>query len=168
MGDVVWAPWRMAYIMGEKEEGCIFCDKSRQQRDAENLILWRGETAFVMLNRYPYNNGHLMIIPQAHVASLTQLTPQQRGELFELTALSEGILQRAFRPHGFNIGLNLGAAAGAGIAEHLHMHLVPRWAGDTNYMTVIGEIRVIPQHLDETYQILAAHFHTLQQNSSHP
>jgi ATP adenylyltransferase len=96
------------------------------------------------------------------------LTPPQRAELFELTALSEGILQRAFRPQGFNIGLNLGAAAGAGIAEHLHMHLVPRWAGDTNYMTVIGEIRVIPQHLDETYQILAAHFQTLQHNSSHP
>lgn len=168
MGDVVWAPWRMAYIMGEKAGGCIFCDKLLQQRDAENLVLWRGDTTFVMLNRYPYNNGHLMIIPQAHVASLTQLTPRQRGELFELTAISEGILQRAFRPHGFNIGLNLGAAAGAGIAEHLHMHVVPRWAGDTNYMTVIGEIRVIPQHLDETYQLLATHFQTLQHTSTHP
>jgi ATP adenylyltransferase len=158
----------MAYIMGEKAGGCIFCDKLLQQRDAENLVLWRGDTAFVMLNRYPYNNGHLMIVPQAHVASLTQLTPRQREELFELTAISEGILQRAFRPHGFNIGLNLGAAAGAGIAEHLHMHVVPRWAGDTNYMTVIGEIRVIPQHLDETYQLLATHFQTLQHTSPHP
>src|SRR5687768_16791902 len=115
MGDVVWARWRMTYIMGEKAGGCILCDKPLQERDAENLVLWRGDTAFVMLNRYPYNNGHLMIIPQAHVASLTQLSPPQRAELFELTAISEGILQRAFRPHGFNIGLNLGAAAGAGI-----------------------------------------------------
>jgi ATP adenylyltransferase len=167
MSEVVWAPWRMAYIMGEKAAGCIFCDKPRQQRDAENHILWHGHTSFVMLNRYPYNNGHLMIIPQAHVASLTQLTPPQRHELFELTTICEDILQRALRPSGFNIGLNLGAAAGAGIAEHLHVHVVPRWAGDTNYMTVVGDIRVIPQHLDETYQILAAYFQTLQPPSPH-
>jgi ATP adenylyltransferase len=166
MGEVVWAPWRMAYIMGEKEAGCIFCDKPRQQRDAENHILWRGDTAFVMLNRYPYNNGHLMIVPQAHVASLTQLAPAQRDELFALTASCEGILQRAMQPHGFNIGLNLGAAAGAGIAAHLHVHVVPRWAGDTNYMSVVGDIRVIPQHLDETYQVLAAYFQTLLPRSS--
>jgi ATP adenylyltransferase len=165
MGEVVWAPWRMAYIMSEKEAGCIFCDKPRQQRDDENYILWRGDTAFVMLNRYPYNNGHLMIIPQAHVASLTQLTPPQAAELMALTTISEGILQRALQPHGFNIGLNLGTAAGAGIAEHLHMHVVPRWAGDTNYMTVVGDVRVIPQLLGETYQILAAHFQTLQHTS---
>jgi ATP adenylyltransferase len=168
MGDVVWAPWRMAYIMGEKTDGCIFCDKPRQQRDAENHLLWRGDTAFVMLNRYPYNNGHLMIIPQAHVASLTQLTPAQRAELFELTAMGESILQRVLQPQGFNIGLNLGAAAGAGIAEHLHIHVVPRWAGDTNYMTVVGDIRVIPQHLDETYQLLVTHFQALSQHPSHP
>jgi ATP adenylyltransferase len=166
MGEVVWAPWRMTYIMGEKESGCIFCEKPRQQRDAENHILWHGDTAFVMLNRYPYNNGHLMIIPHAHVASLTHLVPAQRSELFELTAICEDILQRALRPQGFNIGLNLGAAAGAGIAAHLHMHVVPRWAGDTNYMTVVGDIRVIPQHLDETYQTLAAYFQTLPHNSS--
>jgi ATP adenylyltransferase len=165
MGEVVWAPWRMAYLTSEKETGCIFCDRPRQQRDAENHILWRGDTAFVMLNRYPYNNGHLMIIPYAHVASLTQLTPPQAAELIELTAISEDILQRALQPHGFNIGLNLGAAAGAGIAAHIHMHIVPRWAGDTNYMTVVGDIRVIPQLLDDTYQILAAHFQTLPHNS---
>ena len=168
MGEVVWAPWRMAYIMSEKEAGCIFCDKPRQQRDAENYILWRGDTAFVMLNSYPYNNGHLMIIPQAHVASLTQLTPPQANELMALTAISEGILQRALQPHGFNIGLNLGTAAGAGIADHLHMHVVPRWAGDTNYMTVVSNVRVIPQLLDDTYQTLAAHFQALPHNSPRP
>jgi ATP adenylyltransferase len=151
--------------MSEKETGCVFCDKPRQQRDAENHILWRGDTAFVMLNRYPYNNGHLMIIPHAHVASLTQLSPPQTAELMALTAISEGILQRTLQPHGFNIGLNLGSAAGAGIAAHIHMHVVPRWAGDTNYMTVVGDVRVIPQLLDDTYQILAAHFQALPHNS---
>ena len=161
MGEVVWAPWRMAYIMSEKAIGCIFCDKPRQQHDAENYIVWRGNTAFVMLNRYPYNNGHLMIVPYAHVASLTDLAAPQRAELFELTAVCEDVLHQALHPDGFNIGLNLGAAAGAGIAEHLHVHIVPRWAGDTNYMTVVGELRVIPQHLDHTYQYLVSHFQAL-------
>jgi ATP adenylyltransferase len=168
MGEVVWAPWRMDYIMREKETGCIFCDKPRQQRDAENYILWRGDTAFVMLNLYPYNNGHLMIVPHAHVASLTQLTPPQAAEIMALTAISEGVLRRAMQPSGFNIGLNLGTAAGAGIADHLHMHVVPRWAGDTNYMTVVSNVRVIPQLLDDTYQILAAHFQALPHNSPRP
>ena len=158
MGKVVWAPWRMAYIMSEKAAGCIFCDKPRQQRDAENYILWRGSTAFVMLNLYPYNNGHLMVVPHAHVASLTELTAPQRAEILDLTATCEDILFQALHPDGFNIGMNLGAAAGAGIAEHLHLHIVPRWAGDTNYMTVVGEIRVIPQHIDHTYQLLVPYF----------
>ncbi|MEE8302054.1 MAG: HIT domain-containing protein [Candidatus Tectomicrobia bacterium] len=158
MGEAVWAPWRMDYILSEKAAGCIFCDKPRQQRDAEHHILWRGDTAFVLMNRYPYNNGHLMVAPHVHVPSLTDLDAPQRAELFELTARCEQVLQQALNPEGFNIGLNLGAAAGAGIAEHLHMHIVPRWAGDTNYMTVIGEIRVIPQHLDETYRLLASYF----------
>ena len=158
MGKVVWAPWRMTYIMSEKAAGCIFCDKPRQQRDAENYILWRGATAFVMLNLYPYNNGHLMVVPHAHVASLTELTAPQRAEILDLTATCEGILFQALHPDGFNIGMNLGAAAGAGIAEHLHLHIVPRWAGDTNYMTVVGEIRIIPQHIDHTYQLLVPYF----------
>jgi ATP adenylyltransferase len=161
MGEVMWAPWRMAYIVSEKEAGCIFCDKPRQQRDAEHHILWRGSTAFVILNRYPYNNGHLMVVPYAHVASLTELSVTQRADVFELTAACEAILRQALHPHGLNIGMNLGAAAGAGIAEHLHLHLVPRWAGDTNYMTVVGELRVIPQELDQTYQLLTPHFQAL-------
>ena len=158
MSDVLWAPWRMDYIVSEKEGGCIFCDLPRAAQDAANYILWRGRTAFVMLNRYPYNNAHMMVIPHAHLASLTELDAVQRSELMEVTALCEDVLHQALKPDGLNIGLNLGTASGAGIAEHLHVHLVPRWQGDTNYMTVLGDIRVIPQHLDETYQQLLPYF----------
>ena len=165
MADVVWAPWRMAYILAEKSIGCIFCERSREQYDAKNLILWRGRTAFVIMNLYPYNNGHLMVVPQAHVASLTALEPSQRAELGELTMQCEQVLRQAMHPDGFNIGLNLGSAAGAGIAEHLHVHIVPRWEGDTNYMTVVGETRVIPQHIDQTYALLVPYFHTLLEDS---
>lgn len=161
MADVVWAPWRMTYILAEKPTGCIFCDKPREARDAQNLILWRGHTAFVVMNLYPYNNGHLMVVPYVHAASLTALAPAQRAELGELTMHCEQILRQALHPDGFNIGLNLGSAAGAGIAEHLHVHIVPRWAGDTNYMTVVGEVRVIPQHISDTYNLLAPYFQTL-------
>jgi ATP adenylyltransferase len=167
MGEVVWAPWRMEYILSDKAGGCIFCEKPRQDCDADNLILWRGATAFVMMNRYPYNNGHLMIAPHAHVPSLTALDTTQRTELLELTAMCEGILQHILHPDGFNIGINLGTAAGAGFAEHLHVHLVPRWSGDTNYMTVVGDIRVIPQHLHHTYHLLMTHFQA-QRNGSSP
>ncbi len=159
MTQVLWAPWRMEYILGEKVEGCIFCTKPQEQQDAKNYIVWRGSHAFIIFNRYPYNNGHLMIVPYAHVASLSALAAVQQAELMELTTRCEHILTRVLRPQGFNIGINLGTAAGAGIAEHLHLHIVPRWAGDTNYMTVVGDVRVIPQHLDETYQMLAPHFH---------
>lgn len=164
MTQVVWAPWRMDYILGEKTTECIFCTKPQEPQDATNLILWRGSHAFVICNRYPYNNGHLMIVPYIHAASLTALTPEQRSELMELTSLCERILTQALRPQGFNVGINLGAAAGAGIAEHLHIHIVPRWAGDTNYMTVVGELRVIPQHLDATYQLLAPYFQAARQS----
>lgn len=166
MGETMWAPWRMAYIESEKTTGCIFCDKPREQRDAENFILWRGDTGFVIMNRYPYNNGHLMIVPRAHAASLTELDAAQRAELCELTTLCEHVLRQAMQPQGFNIGLNLGAAAGAGIAEHLHVHMVPRWAGDTNYMTVVGEIRVIPQHIEHTYRMLLPYFQQARQGAT--
>jgi ATP adenylyltransferase len=170
MGEVMWAPWRMAYILSDQdiEAGCIFCDHPRQQRDAEHHILWRSHAAFVILNRYPYNNGHLMVVPYAHVASLTDLTAAQRSDLVELTAACEAILRQTLRPTGFNIGLNLGAAAGAGIAAHLHFHIVPRWAGDTNFMTVVGELRVLPQTLEQTYQLLAPHFHALLATTPSP
>ncbi len=161
MGEVLWAPWRMQYILADKTTaGCLFCEKHREHRDTANLILWRTEAAFVMMNRYPYNNGHLMVVPIAHVPSLTALAAPDRAALFELTTVCEDVLQRALHPHGFNIGINLGSAAGAGVADHLHLHIVPRWQGDTNYMTVVGEIRVIPQHLDETYRMLLPYFQT--------
>jgi ATP adenylyltransferase len=166
MGEVLWAPWRMDYILSDKEEGCIFCDKPREQHDAANYILWRGRTTFVMLNRYPYTNAHLMVVPQAHVASLHHLDATQRADLMETTAMCEDVLQRALRPDGLNLGMNLGSAAGAGIAAHLHLHIVPRWQGDTNYMTVIGDIRVIPQHLEHTYQMLMPYFHAHNQSPS--
>lgn len=165
MADVVWAPWRMTYILAQKSPGCIFCERPREHHDTKNLILWRGRTAFVMMNLYPYNNGHLMVVPQAHVASLTALEPSQRAELGELTMRCEQVLRQAMRPDGFNIGLNLGSAAGAGIAEHLHVHIVPRWEGDTNYMSVVGETRVIPQHIDATYALLAPYFQALPDGS---
>jgi ATP adenylyltransferase len=158
MGEVLWAPWRMDYILSEKDAGCIFCEKPRERQDGANYILWRGRTTFVMLNRYPYNNAHLMVVPEAHVAVLRHLPPAQRSELMEVAAMCEDILHRALCPEGLNLGINLGEAAGAGIAEHLHLHIVPRWHGDTNYMTVVGEIRVIPQHLDQTYQLLLPYF----------
>jgi ATP adenylyltransferase len=163
MGEVLWAPWRMDYILSDKEEGCIFCDKPREQRDAANYILWRGRTTFVMLNRYPYTNAHLMVVPQAHVAALRDLDATQRTELIDVTTMCEDVLQRALRPDGLNLGMNLGAAAGAGIAAHLHLHLVPRWQGDTNYMPVIADIRVIPQHLEHTYHMLLPYFHAHHQ-----
>lgn len=166
MGEIIWAPWRMDYMMSEKTPGCIFCEKPRQADDRANYLVWRGTAAFVMLNLYPYNNGHLMIIPYAHVASLTALNASQRADLLELTASSEAILRQTFRPAGFNIGLNLGAAAGAGIAEHLHIHIVPRWAGDTNFMTVISELRVLPQTLEQTYDLLLPHFQALSPTAS--
>jgi ATP adenylyltransferase len=166
MPKAVWAPWRMDYILSEKAVGCIFCDQPRQHRDPENHILWRGDTAFVVLNRYPYSNGHLMVVPYTHAPSLTELDASQRAELMELTATCEAVLRQALHPDGLNLGMNLGSAAGAGIAEHLHMHVVPRWHGDSNYMTVVGDIRVIPQHIDQTYQILVPHFQTLCNQTS--
>lgn len=162
MGEVLWAPWRIQYILSDKDETCIFCDKPRQSDDAANLILWRGGAGFVVMNRYPYNNGHLMIVPYAHVPSLTDLDAAQRAELFGLTTACEAILRQTLRPDGFNVGLNLGAAAGAGFAEHLHIHMVPRWTGDTNFMPVLGDVRVIPEHLARTYETLAPHFHALR------
>jgi ATP adenylyltransferase len=157
--ETIWAPWRMQYILGAKPAGCVFCEKSQQRsQDQANFVLYRGQFAFVLMNIYPYNNGHLMIAPYPHVPSLTHLTPEQRNDVFALTQRCEAALAQAMRPEGFNIGLNLGKVAGAGIAEHLHVHVVPRWNGDTNYMSTLADVRVIPQRLEETYAALAAYF----------
>ncbi len=130
-------------------------------------MLYRGKQVFALMNLYPYNNGHLMIAPYRHVPSLTDLTPEQLGELFAITRLCEQVLTEAMRPEGFNIGINLGKAAGAGVEEHLHVHIVPRWNGDTNYMTTVSQVRVIPQELKQAYEILQPLFQHYAQTLSH-
>lgn len=134
----------MAYIRGEKVEGCVFCKESVRN---DQYVLYDGKTAFVMLNAYPYTNGHLMIIPFRHISSLEDLLPEERLEMFGLMEISVRVLKEAMSPDGFNIGINLGRAAGAGIDDHIHVHVVPRWNGDTNFMTVVGGIRVIPDDI---------------------
>jgi ATP adenylyltransferase len=154
----IWAPWRIEYIEMEKLAGCILCDKPGESRDAENYILYRGSENFVILNSYPYNPGHLLVAPYRHVASLDALTDSELSEHSVIVRRSVGLLREVFSPQGFNVGLNLGKAAGAGIDEHLHTHIVPRWQGDTNFMTVVSGVRVVPQALAETYRKLAGRF----------
>ncbi len=154
----IWAPWRMEYIQMEKPEGCILCQKPAQNNDAASYILYRGDKNFVIMNTYPYNPGHLLIAPYRHVATLADLTPDERHEHIDVVSRSVEILREAFNPGGFNLGTNLGKLAGAGIADHVHTHIVPRWQGDTNFMPVIGDTRVIPEALTETYQKLKDRF----------
>ncbi len=152
----LWSPWRMEYIVSKKGEGCIFCDKVAENDDQANYILHRGKTCYVMLNLYPYNNGHLMVSPYRHVPSLEQLQEDELTEMMLLVNRSIQALRRAMRPDGFNIGVNIGKAAGAGIEEHVHIHIVPRWEADTNFMPVLSQTRVIPELLDDTYRKLKA------------
>lgn len=153
----IWAPWRMAYIQrDEKMCGCVLCEKWASSDDTANYILYRGERAYIILNLYPYNNGHLMVVPYKHVASVEDLETETLTELMLLVNRSLAALREAMAPHGFNIGVNLGRAAGAGIHEHVHIHIVPRWEGDTNFMPVLGETRVIPEMLEDTYARLLA------------
>ena len=140
----LWAPWRLDYVAGgESKQGCVFCLQSRP--DAASLLLYEGSTCYVILNLYPYNNGHLMVVPYRHVATLAGLTPAELQEVALLAQRAETALTEAYRPHGINVGVNLGKAAGAGVLEHLHVHLVPRWDGDTNFMTVVADMRVLPE-----------------------
>ncbi len=152
----LWAPWRMEYIerIGKEEKGCIFCVKAAESQDAENFILYRGKSVFILLNTFPYTNGHLLVAPYRHLAALTELGEEEARELLSAAALGVNALQRAMRPDGFNLGLNLGRPAGAGIADHIHLHIVPRWSGDTNFMTVCGETKVIPESLPDTLKKL--------------
>jgi ATP adenylyltransferase len=146
----LWSPWRLAYVSGSGEpKGCVFCH-AQGPNDAAALVLFRGETCFVILNLYPYNNGHLMVVPNRHVATLADSTPAELSELMVLTRRAEIALTEAYRPQGLNVGMNLGRPAGAGVVDHLHVHLVPRWTGDTNFMSVVGEVRVLPEDLDQT------------------
>jgi ATP adenylyltransferase len=147
----------MAYIRAFKKHGCVFCQALAQPQDGEeNLIVTRGEKAFVILNRFPYTSGHLMILPYLHAPRLEDLDPETRAEMMELVSRGSQVLQEIYNPQGFNIGINMGEAAGAGIEEHIHIHIVPRWSGDTNFMTAVGETRVVPEPLDETYRRVKA------------
>jgi ATP adenylyltransferase len=159
---VIWAPWRMAYITSTKQSsGCVFCIKPRERRDASNLVLHRGRHGFVIMNRFPYNSGHLMVAPYGHVKALELLQPDVILDLLSLTRLSLSALRAEIRPEGFNIGINVGRVSGAGIEDHLHLHIVPRWNGDTNFMPLFAETRVIPEHLQATYRKLRERFRRL-------
>ncbi|MDH5525783.1 MAG: HIT domain-containing protein [Nitrospirota bacterium] len=161
----LWAPWRIDYILGDKSSGCIFCDKVKESADRDNGILLRGEHAFVMLNAYPYNPAHVMISPYAHVDCLEKVQPLALAEIMALTRLSEMAVREAVRPEGFNMGLNIGRAAGAGIEEHLHLHLLPRWNGDVNFMPAVAGTHVIPEALLQTYDKLLPAFTRLANQS---
>jgi ATP adenylyltransferase len=162
----LWAPWRLQYITQEKPPGCIFCDKPLAGDDRASYIVRRGTHAFVILNAFPYNNGHIMVAPYAHLADVEALPPDTLHEMMDLTQQCTRALKLVFEPDGLNIGFNLGTAAGAGIKDHLHLHLVPRWQGDTNFMPVIGDVRVIPQSLDQSYQLLSDAFQQLEDAGS--
>ncbi len=154
----IWAPWRMGYIQSEKPAGCVLCEAPARHKDTECYILFRGEKNFVMMNSYPYNLGHLMVVPYRHIASLEGLTDEERHEHIDIVSRSLGVLRRVFGPAGFNLGTNIGRIAGAGIEDHIHTHVVPRWQGDTNFMPVISDVRVIPEALAETYRKLKGEF----------
>ena len=146
----LWAPWRMEFIQGEKEPGCVLCRLAKSEDHAEDLVLVTGEHAYVLLNRYPYNNAHLMVVPYQHTSSLSDLDAVTAAEMMTFLGDWTTLLQNKLNAEGFNIGLNLGRAAGAGIEDHVHFHLVPRWMGDTNFMPVIADTRVVPEALQET------------------
>jgi ATP adenylyltransferase len=154
----LWAPWRIEYILGKREPYCIFCPEGNGHSDEERLILHRGRLTMVMMNKYPYNNGHLLVAPWRHVPVLEELQADEMLELMRRVTHCTRVLKDVMRPDGFNVGLNLGAEAGAGVENHLHFHVVPRWRGDTNFMTVLGDVRSIPEHLQQTYAKLLPHF----------
>ena len=156
--DVLWAPWRMTYIAsiasGGQRQSCFLCDAAKGGDDRSSLVVYRGRLAFVILNRYPYNTGHLMIAPYRHVPSLEDLTDDEMLEISRLIKASMEALREVYRPEGFNVGVNIGDVAGAGVPGHVHVHVVPRWKGDSNYMIVIGGSKVVSQALEETYDLL--------------
>ena len=156
----LWAPWRDTYVStpSEPAQECIFCAKPREDRDAENYILYRSAQVFVILNAYPYNNGHLMVVPYTHVGDLEELNPATLAEMMGVAQQCVHVLRAMMHPNAFNLGMNLGRPAGAGIADHIHLHVVPRWAGDTNFMPVVADTRVLSQSLDSSYALLRKGF----------
>jgi ATP adenylyltransferase len=162
--DYLWAPWRIEYIkqsIGKKDEGCILCHYPAQKDDEKSLILYHGQYNYVIMNRYPYNAGHLMVAPERHCGALDGLTDVERNEHFEIVARCVTILRETFHCDGFNVGLNLGRVAGAGVDQHIHTHIVPRWNGDTNFMPLLADTKVINEAIDETYKMLKPKFNNL-------
>ena len=161
MSNTLWTPWRMAYVEGKdgRDNKCIFCPKEDgRKHDKDELLLYRNAAVSVLMNRFPYANGHLLVSPTRHLADLTDLTEKENGSIMRIIQKSVTILRVHFAPHGFNIGLNLGETAGAGIAAHLHWHIVPRWDGDHNFMTVLADVRTIPEHIENTFDRLRPDF----------
>lgn len=152
----LWAPWRIEFIRGEKGKDCFLCENEQINPDSqeEALIVYRGKTCFVIVNRYPYNSGHMMVTPYRHIGDIEKLTAEERHELMDLCVDGKKVLHAAMQPDAFNVGFNLGNAAGAGLAEHLHMHIVPRWNGDTNFMPVLTDTRCVPEAIEKTTEIL--------------
>ena len=159
----IWAPWRLAYVKDaakDSEEECIFCAKPAAEDDEASLIVHRGERCFVILNLFPYTNGHLMVAPYDHLGSIADLDPETTAEMMSLAQRAIGVLDDSYAPHGYNVGFNQGRVAGAGVEHHIHMHVVPRWGGDTNFMPVLADVKVMPEHLAETREKLAASWPT--------
>ena len=151
--DYLWTPWRYAYVSGtEKTVGCIFCDAPKEKDDAKVLIVHRGQQCYVILNAFPYTPGHVMIVPYSHLDELRKLPTEAANEMMALSQRMESVLRELYRPDGINLGMNIGKAAGAGIAGHIHMHALPRWVADANFVSVIGETRILPETLDETWK----------------
>ena len=153
----LWAPWRIEYIQGEKDDRCIFCTASEKD-SKDSLLLFKGSFSVVMLNKYPYNNGHVMIAPIRHVARIEDVTAEEGSDIFRMISHATTVLTSLFKPDGFNIGMNVGKAAGAGIDDHLHMHVVPRWNGDVNFMPALADVKVMPEHLGATFEKLKPFF----------
>lgn len=158
MSDILYSPWRLKYILSKKDEDCIFCIKPPENDDEKHLILYRSKYCFVILNAFPYNNGHLMVVPNKHVSSLNELNKADINDLFQTVQLCEKVIIMVYDPDGINIGMNLGKAAGAGIDDHLHVHIVPRWNGDVNFMSAVGGTRVIPESFELSYAKLKEQF----------
>ena len=162
MKKILWAPWRMEYILSEKPKECIFCLGKDEREDKKRLVLHRSSRSFVIMNRYPYNNGHIMIAPLKHLPDIEDIDKETAQDMFQLLQKSIEIIRSCMNPDGFNIGINIGKVGGAGIEEHLHIHVVPRWNGDTNFMPVIGDIRVMPEYLEDSYNKLYPYFKALK------
>ena len=157
--DRLWAPWRIGYVSNaDKEEVCFLCAAAGANDDRADLVVRRGTHCFAILNRYPYNNGHVMVAPYAHKADLPDLTNDERSEMMSLVLDVQGALRATMNPHGFNVGINIGAAAGAGVPGHIHAHILPRWAGDTNFVSTVSDLKIISQSLEESYDLITRHF----------